>query len=188
MNKQRCAWATNNSQLIAYHDEDWGVPVKDDRLLFEMLNLEGAQAGLSWLTILQRRENYKSAFCNFEANKITKLSDEYLNSLLANPGIIRNRLKINAVVENARAFLLVKKDFSSFSEYIWSFADRHLTVDDAAEAIFISQKLSRDLKKRGFKFIGPTICLSFMQSVGIINDHEKHCFRYSEIEDLNSSL
>lgn len=186
MEKQRCGWATDNSLMIDYHDNDWGVPVRDDRLLFEMLNLEGAQAGLSWLTILKRRESYKQAFCNFEAEKIVKLPDQYVTKLLDDNSIIRNRLKIYAVIENSKAFIRVQKQHSSFSHYIWSFTNQHLTNKDSAKATEISQIMSKDLKNNGFKFVGPTICLSFMQSVGIINDHEENCFRYRAIEDLAS--
>jgi DNA-3-methyladenine glycosylase I len=158
----RCAWATTPLG-IAYHDKEWGVPVHDDRRLFECLTLEGAQAGLSWETILQKRENYRKAFARFDPRKVARFTSSRKKSLLKNPGIVRNRLKIDSTVTNAKAFLAVQKEFGSFDAYIWRF-------DDA-------KAMSKDLLKRGFRFVGPTICYAFMQAVGIVDDHAKNCFR-----------
>jgi len=160
---QRCAWCGTDPLYVRYHDEEWGVPLHDDRRLFEMLNLEGAQAGLSWITILRKRPAYRKAFDRFDARKIVKYDARKKRALLANPGIVRNRLKIDAVVKNAKAFLAVKKDCGSFDDYIWQFRD--------------ANAMSNDLKKRGFTFVGPTICYAFMQAVGIVNDHAKGCFK-----------
>ena len=160
---KRCAWCGTDPLYVRYHDEEWGVPLHDDRRLFEMLNLEGAQAGLSWITILRKRPAYRKAFDRFDARKIAKYDARKKRALLANAGIVRNRLKIDAVVRNARAFLAVQKEFGSFDTYIWQFRD--------------APAMSKDLKKRGFTFVGPTICYAFMQAVGIVNDHVKGCFR-----------
>jgi DNA-3-methyladenine glycosylase I len=178
--QSRCHWASTDP-LLTYHDTQWGIPVHDDRLLFEMLNLEGAQAGLSWLTILKKRDNYRKAFDKFNAHKILKYNAAKRKSLLKNPGIVRNRLKIDAVILNARAFLDTQRQFGSFDKYIWSFVDgRPLpTPSTAAEkchAVAVSEQMSKDLKKRGFKFVGPTICYAFMQAVGLLNDHSPSCF------------
>ncbi|GHO85963.1 DNA-3-methyladenine glycosylase I [Dictyobacter formicarum] len=164
--------------FFSYHDEEWGVPVHDDRLLFEMLNLEGAQAGLSWLTILKKRENYRAAFDNFDARKIAKYDAAKKESLLQNEGIVRNRLKVNAVVENAKAVLEVQREFGSFDRYIWQFVDGEpLRASDRQHAVAVSERMSKDLKKRGFRFVGATICYAFMQAVGMVNDHTADCFR-----------
>jgi DNA-3-methyladenine glycosylase I len=182
--KTRCAWCPPDDPLyVRYHDEEWGVPVHDDRLLFEMLILEGAQAGLSWRTILQRRETYRAAFDNFDARKIARYDKRKAAALMKDPGIIRNRLKIAATIGNARAFLAAQKEFGTFDKYIWSFVggkSRHnrrkkgeRLPAETAEA----QAMSRDLKKRGFRFVGPTICYAFMQAVGMVNDHAADCFR-----------
>jgi len=160
--KQRCAWP-GNPLAIAYHDKEWGVPVHDDRVLFEFLILEGAQAGLSWETILQKRENYRKAFAGFDPKKVSRFSPKKLRSLMHDEGIVRNRLKIQSARTNALAFLAVQKEFGSFDAYLWRFTD--------------AQAMSKDLLKRGFRFVGPTICYAFMQAVGIVNDHEKDCFR-----------
>jgi len=160
--KIRCAWATTPLG-IAYHDKEWGVPVHDDRVLFEFLILEGAQAGLSWETILQKRENYRKAFAGFDPKKVSRFSPKKLRSLMHDEGIVRNRLKIQSARTNALAFLAVQKEFGSFDAYLWRFTD--------------AQAMSKDLLKRGFRFVGPTICYAFMQAVGIVNDHEKDCFR-----------
>ena len=162
--KIRCGWAQTNELFFVYHDKEWGIASHDDQHLFEMLCLEGAQAGLSWLTILKRRKNYLKAFDNFNAKKIAKYDSKKRTSLLKDEGIIRNRLKINSVIENAKAFLHAQKEYKSFDKYIWQFKD--------------AEKMSKDLKKHGFRFVGPTICYAFMQAVGMINDHEKKCFRY----------
>jgi DNA-3-methyladenine glycosylase I len=178
MSKVRCKWAESHDLLIAYHDNEWGVPVHDDRLLFEMLNLEGAQAGLSWLTILKKRGNYRKAFDDFNARAILKYTAAKKVSLLRNPGIVRNRLKINAVIENARAFLEIQREFGSFDEYIWKFVSGNPLIGARRKsAVKISQIMSKELKKRGFKFVGATICHAFMQAVGLVNEHSSNCFR-----------
>jgi DNA-3-methyladenine glycosylase I len=175
MSKVRCKWAQSNELLIAYHDKEWGVPVHDDRRLFEMLNLEGAQAGLSWLTILQKRANYRKAFDRFNARKIVGYGAARKAALLKNEGIVRNRLKINAVIENAKAFIQVQGEFGSFDHYIWQFVGGKPAK--RRQALAASDQMSRDLKKRGFKFVGATICYAFMQAVGMVNDHSRECFR-----------
>ncbi len=167
--KVRCEWAESHELFEPYHDTEWGVPVHDDRLLFEMLNLEGAQAGLSWLTILKKRGNYLKAFDHFNARKIAKYNPAKKAALLKNEGIVRNRLKINAVVENAKAFLAVQREFGSFDKYIWQFAGGNAKAK--------SELMSKNLKKRGFLFVGATICYAFMQAVGMVNDHSAGCFR-----------
>ena len=176
--KQRCYWSTTHELFIPYHDEEWGVAVHDDRLLFEMLNLEGAQAGLSWLTVLKKRDRYREVFDNFDATKIIHYTEDKRDELLNDPGIIRNRLKVNAVIVNAAAYLKVQEEFGSFDAYIWSFVNGEgLTRKDAEAAVEISKVMSKDLLKRGFKFVGPTICYAFMQATGLIADHEEYCFR-----------
>ncbi len=173
-----CPWSLTNPLLTTYHDNEWGVPTYDDRLLFEMLNLEGAQAGLSWLTVLKKRDRYREVFDNFDATKIIHYDQAKRDELLADAGIIRNRLKVNAVIENAKAYLKIKEEGTSFSDFLWSFVDNTpLKHKDAAKAMEISQHMSKALLKRGFKFVGPTICYAFMQAVGMINDHEADCFR-----------
>jgi DNA-3-methyladenine glycosylase I len=185
--KIRCAWSRTNELFIPYHDKQWGVPVYDDNLLFEMLNLEGAQAGLSWLTILKRRDAYREAFDNFDAIKIIKYDEFKKAELMNNEGIIRNRLKINAVIENSKSFLSITDRFESFDNYLWSFTGgKHLTQADHELSAKISELMSKELKKNGFKFVGPTICYAFMQAVGMINDHSLECFRYQEIESAIS--
>lgn len=175
--KKRCSWSGSDEQYIAYHDDEWGIPVHDDRHLFEMLNLEGAQAGLSWITILRKRKNYKKAFENFNAKKIVANTPKNFSKLMQNEGIVRNKLKINAVVENAKAYLETKKEFGSFDQYIWSFVNgKQIPHAKRNDAIKISEVMSKDLKKRGFRFVGPTICFAFMQAVGMINDHTPDCF------------
>ena len=169
MTLRRCAWATNDLN-VPYHDTEWGVPVHDDRTLFEFLILEGAQAGLSWDTILGKRERYRKVFCNFDPAKVAKLRPATLESLLQDPGIIRNRLKVFGAVRNAKAFLDVQKEFGSFDAYVWRFK----TAD----------ALSTDLKRRGFTFVGSTICYAFMQAVGMVNDHAPNCFRRREVSKL----
>ena len=175
--KHRCAWAEGNDLLMRYHDEEWGVPLHDDQKLFEMLNLEGAQAGLSWLTILTRRDNYRKAFDNFDAKKIAAYDVAKRQSLQEDAGIIRNRLKIEAFIKNAQAFLNVQTEFGSFDTYVWNFVHGSpLSNTDRTEAVEVSKAMSKELKKRGFGFVGPTICFSFMQAVGMINDHTADCF------------
>ena len=184
---KRCDWANRSELEQSYHDHEWGVEIHDDRTLFEFLVLEGAQAGLSWSTILRKREGYRRAFDNFDARKISNYSEKTVSRLLANPGIIRNRLKINAAVTNARAFLQVQKEFGSFDRYIWQFVNGRpirnswRTMTDIPASTPESEDMSKDLKKRGFKFVGPTICYAFMQAVGMVNDHVVDCFRHKEL-------
>ncbi|HUY94895.1 MAG TPA: DNA-3-methyladenine glycosylase I, partial [Terracidiphilus sp.] len=174
----RCAWAAGTPQMAAYHDTEWGVPVHDDRILFEFLILEGAQAGLSWSTILNKRENYRRAFSRFDAKKIARYSDADVARLLGDPGIVRNRLKIAATIRNAQAFLAVQKEFGSFDKYIWQFVggkpicNRIASMKDIQARSRESDAMSKDLLKRGFKFVGSTICYAFMQAVGMVNDHD----------------
>jgi DNA-3-methyladenine glycosylase I len=173
--------------MVRYHDEEWGVPVHDDRLLFEFLILEGAQAGLTWRTILDRRESYRDAFSNFEAEKIARYGSRDVNRLLANPGIIRNRLKVSAAILNARKCLEVRKEFGSFDRYIWQFVggkpidNKVGSMKQIPAVTALSESMSKDLKQRGFKFVGPTICYAFMQAVGMVNDHEVDCFRHDVV-------
>ncbi len=176
VNKVRCKWATSHPLLTAYHDEEWGVPVHDDRLLFEMLNLEGAQAGLSWLTILQKRLNYRKAFSNFDARKIVRYDAAKKAALLQDEGIVRNRLKIEGVVANAAAFLEVRREFGTFDAYLWQFVGGK-PARNRRDALAASEAMTKALKKRGFKFVGGSICYAFMQAVGMVNDHAKECFR-----------
>lgn len=176
-NKTRCNWANYHELFIPYHDNEWGVPVHDDRLLFEMLNLEGAQAGLTWLTILQKRANYKKAFDNFNAKKIAKYDSKKRAQLLKNEGIVRNRLKINAVIVNAKLFLEIQKEYGSFDKYIWKFVGgKPIRGGKQPSTSPESDAMSKELKKRGFKFVGSTICYAFMQAVGMVNDHTKDCY------------
>lgn len=181
---KRCFWA-KTPLSIAYHDKEWGVPVHDDTRLFEFLILEGAQAGLSWETILRKRDNYRAAFDRFNPAKVAKYDERKIAALLDDEGIIRNRLKINAAVTNARALLEVKKEFGSFDAYVWRFVDgkplRRKRGQELVARTPISDELSKDLLKRGFKFVGSTICYSFMQAVGMVNDHDSSCFRYREV-------
>ena len=180
----RCSWATTPLS-ISYHDEEWGVPVHDDTRLFEFLILEGAQAGLSWETILRKRDNYRAAFDRFDPKKVAKYDERKIAALLKDDGIIRNRLKINAAVTNAKAFLDVKREFGSFDEYVWRFVNgkplRRKPGQPIAARTELSDALSKDLIKRGFKFVGSTICYSFMQAVGLVNDHDSKCFRYRSV-------
>ena len=184
----RCPWVDlSKPDYVEYHDTEWGVPVYDDRLLFEFLTLESAQAGLSWYTILKKRENYRIAFVNFEPEKIGEFDKSKIEGLLQNPGIIRNRLKIEATVNNARKFLEVQAKYGSFSKYIWDFVDGKPKINiirklsDYPATTKESEALSRDLKKRGFKFLGPAICYAHMQATGMVNDHSIDCFRRNEI-------
>jgi DNA-3-methyladenine glycosylase I len=180
----RCAWA-RTPLSIDYHDKEWGVPLHDDTRLFEFLVLEGAQAGLSWETILNKRDNYRAAFDSFNPAKIAKYNDRKIEALMNNAGIIRNRLKINSAVTNARAFLDVTREFGSFDSYVWRFVDgkplRRKRGQPLTSRTELSDALSKDLLKRGFKFVGSTICYSFMQAVGLVNDHDPACFRYREV-------
>lgn len=185
--KIRCEWAGSDPLNVTYHDEEWGVPLHDDGKLFEFLILDGAQAGLSWLTILKKRENYRKAFDNFNANKIATYDAQKIASLLADSGIIRNKLKISSAIQNAKAFLDVQKTYGSFDKYIWQFVD-HKPLKNALRndgdyptKTKESEAMSKDLLKRGFKFVGPTICYAFMQAAGMVNDHQVTCFRYKEV-------
>ncbi|KAF0153118.1 MAG: DNA-3-methyladenine glycosylase I [Ignavibacteria bacterium] len=186
--KIRCAWSGKDPLYIKYHDEEWGRPVHDDRKLFEMLILEGAQAGLSWITILRKRENYRKAFNNFDAKKIARYNSKKMELLLQNEGIVRNRLKIAATIQNAICFLEVQKEFGSFDKYIWQFINGK-SIKNSWKALSeipaktaVSDAMSKDLKKRGFKFVGSTICYAFMQAVGMVNDHTVNCFFYKKIK------
>ena len=182
----RCGWA-KGERYIRYHDEEWGVPVHDDRTLFEFLILEGAQAGLSWSTILNKRENYRRAFDGFDPHKIAKYPAKKIKSLLSDPGIVRNKLKIAAAVENAKAFLRVQNEFGSFDRYIWQFVgskprlNHRQSLRQVPARTAESDAMSKDLKQRGFKFVGTTICYAFMQAVGMVNDHLVDCFRYKSL-------
>lgn len=183
---KRCGWATGELS-IAYHDQEWGVPLHDDRRLFEFLVLEGAQAGLSWSTILQKRENYLKAFDRFDAAKVARYDARKIAALLANPGIVRNRLKIAAAVQNAQVFLRVQEEFGGFDPYIWQFVggrpkkNRWKTLHDVPARTAESDAMSKDLRGRGFKFVGSTICYAFMQATGMVNDHVQSCFRWSQV-------
>ncbi|MGZ4031970.1 MAG: DNA-3-methyladenine glycosylase I [Tumebacillaceae bacterium] len=185
--KTRCGWTTQDQLYIDYHDQEWGVPVTDDRLLFEFLILEGAQAGLSWYTILKKRENYRAAFDQFDAEKIAQYDEAKIAELLANEGIVRNRLKVAAAVENAKAYLRVVAEFGSFHAYIWSFVggepmiNHWMSHKEVPTSTPQSDAMSKDLKKRGFKFVGSTICYAFMQASGMVMDHTTDCFRYAEM-------
>jgi len=184
---KRCTWVGNDPQMREYHDKEWGTPIHDNRLLFEFLILEGAQVGLSWNTILQKRENFRVAFDNFDYNKIAKYTEQKVEELMNNKGIIRNKRKIEAIISNAKALLHVQKEFGSFDQYIWKFVN-YKTIDNKFKELSElpskteqSEQMSKELKKRGFKFVGPTICYAFMQAVGMVNDHVINCFRYKEI-------
>lgn len=189
----RCEWA-RDPLSIAYHDTEWGVPLHDDRALFEFLILEGAQAGLSWSTILNKRPAYRRAFDRFDPRKVARYDDARLTQLLGNPGIVRNRLKIHAAVRNARAFLDVQKEFGTFDKYIWSFVEgrqrrnRWRRLSQVPARTDQSDAMSRDLKKRGFTFVGSTICYAFMQATGMVNDHLTGCFRYAELQGRDSEV
>jgi DNA-3-methyladenine glycosylase I len=180
---KRCAWAGSDPLYIAYHDEEWGVPVHDDRHFFEMLILEGAQAGLSWITILRKRERYRKVFAGFDPRKVARFDEAKVTRLLEDPGIVRNRLKIAGTVRNARAFLDVQREFGSFDTYIWRFVDgrpirtRRRALQEIPATTPESDAMSRDLKKRGFTFVGSTICYAFMQATGLVDDHVDECFR-----------
>ena len=190
----RCTWAGSDPLYQAYHDLEWGVPVHDDRLLFEFLMLEGAQAGLSWITILRKREAYRIAFAGFHPAEVATFDDNRQIELLANSGIVRNRLKISSSISNARAFLQVQEEFGSFDSYLWGFVDgqpiRNIwgSFKEIPATTPVSDTLSRDLKKRGFRFVGSTICYAFMQAIGMVNDHTIDCFRWQELTDSQLNL
>jgi len=187
MEKQRCRWCLGNDLYMAYHDNEWGVPVKDDKTLFEFLTLETFQAGLSWLTILKKRENFRKAFDDFDYLKIAAYNSIKIESLLQDAGIIRNKLKINATISNAQAFIKIQEDFGSFSSYIWKFVNHQPIKNKFTDYkkmpanTTLSDQISIDLKKRGFKFVGSTVVYAHMQATGMVNDHELSCFRYHEV-------
>ncbi len=191
---KRCDWANKSELEQSYHDKEWGVPIHDDRSLFEFLILEGAQAGLSWSTILRKREGYRKAFDNFDARKISRYSKTDLSRLLANPEVIRNKLKIEATIANARTFLQVQEQFGSFDNYIWQFVSGRpiqnswKKMTDIPSSSPESEAMSKDLRKRGFKFVGSTICYAFMQAVGMVNDHIVGCFRHKELKEKARGL
>ncbi|MER3375516.1 MAG: DNA-3-methyladenine glycosylase I [Allomuricauda sp.] len=187
MDKHRCGWCVGDPLYEAYHDLEWGVPVKDDDTLFEFLILETFQAGLSWITVLRKRENFREAFDRFDYKKIAGYDQDKIDGLLQNPGIIRNKLKVNATVSNAKAFMDIQKEFGSFSDYIWGFVDGSPIKNSwenykhAPATSEVSDAISKDLKRRGFKFVGSTVIYAHMQATGMVNDHEIHCFRYEEV-------
>lgn len=186
-NKKRCEWAETDPLNLKYHDLEWGVPVHDDKKLFELLTLEGAQAGLSWTTILKKRKNYERAFDSFNVKKIVRYDSQKISSLLADSGIVRNKLKIAATIKNAKAFIAIQNEFGSFNKYIWKFVgDKPIksslrNLSEYPTKTKEAEAMSKDLLVRGFKFVGPTICYAFMQAVGMVNDHQVQCFRYNEI-------
>jgi DNA-3-methyladenine glycosylase I len=185
--KTRCRWPGTDPLYIAYHDEEWGVPLHDDRRLFEMLVLEGAQAGLSWITILRKRERYRRVFGGFDPRKVARYDKKKVEALLLDPGIVRNRAKVEGTVKSARAFLEVVREFGTFERYIWGFVggkpirNRRKGMGDVPAETAESQAMSKDLRKRGFTFVGPTICYAFMQGTGMVNDHLAACFRYRQV-------
>jgi DNA-3-methyladenine glycosylase I len=182
----RCPWCGDDPLYVRYHDTEWGVPVRDDRLLFEMLILEGAQAGLSWITVLRKRENYRRALAGFDPEAVARFPKRKIDSLMRDPGLIRNRAKLESAVGNARVFLDVRESYGSFADYLWEFVDgepvRHgfRSIDQVPSSTPLSDALSKDLKKRGFKFVGTTICYAYVQAVGLVNDHITRCFRYRD--------
>ena len=188
--KTRCQWCGSDPLYVSYHDDEWGVPVHDDRHLFEMLLLDGAQAGLSWLTILRKRDNYRKAFRDFDYRKIAKFSKRDVEGLLGNAGIVRNRLKIESAVRNARSVLAIRKEFGTLDSFLWRYLDgiplqnEWKSMAELPPQTDLSDAMSKDLKRRGFSFVGPTICYAFMQSVGMVNDHTTDCFRYEAIRGL----
>ena len=189
--KKRCGWHGEDPLYVDYHDREWGVPVHDDRTLFEMIVLDGAQAGLSWITILKRRDSYREAFDNFDARKVAAYDERKIAELLENPGIIRNRLKVNSAVKNARAFLEVSEEFGTFDTYIWQFVG-HNPIQNSRKSLkevppksVESDAMSKDMKKRGFSFVGSTICYAFMQAAGMVNDHIVDCFRHEEVKRMS---
>lgn len=184
---RRCQWVGSDPLMLDYHDRDWGVPVHDDVALFEFLTLEGAQAGLSWSTILKKRDNYRRAFAGFDPAKVARFNTRSVARLMSDAGIVRNRLKVESTISNARAVLEIQQQFGTFDTYIWSFVDgspkvnKFKRLSDLPASTAISERMSKDLKKRGFRFVGSTICYAFMQAAGLVNDHETTCFRYREV-------
>ena len=187
----RCQWCSEDPLYIEYHDKEWGVPVHDDRVLFEFLILEGAQAGLNWLTILKKRDNYRQAFADFDYNIVAEFTQADIDRLLEDKGIVRNRLKVNSAVKNARGVLQIQKDFGSLDAYLWQYVggvpiqNAWKSLEEVPAQTDISEQMSKDLKKRGFNFVGPTICYAFMQAVGMVNDHTTDCFRYEDVQRLS---
>ena len=188
--KKRCEWCGTEPIYVDYHDNEWGVPVHDERLLFEMIVLDGAQAGLSWITVLKKRDSYRQAFDNFDASKMADYDDNKIEELLKNPGIIRNRLKVKSAVKNAKVFLKIQDECGSFDKYIWQFVNHRpiqnkwKSMGEIPAKTAESDAMSKDLKKRGFSFVGSTICYAFMQAAGMVNDHAVYCYRYKEVLDL----
>ena len=178
MTKQRCTWAGSDETYIKYHDDEWGVPTHDDRELFEMLVLESFQAGLSWITILKKRENFRKAFDGFDVVKVANYDDDKVEELHSNEGIIRHKGKITSAINNAQVFIEIQDEFGSFDEYIWSFTDGEIIKAEFLTESELSKTISKDLKKRGMKFVGPTIIYSYLESIGVIDNHQEHCFRY----------
>lgn len=178
MSENRCTWAGNDEVYIRYHDEEWGIPTHDDRELFEMLVLESFQAGLSWITILKKRENFKRAFDDFDVRKVASYDDAKVEELRMNEGIIRHKGKINAAVNNAQVFIEIQDEFGSFDEYIWGFTDGEIIKAEFLTESELSKRISKDLKKRGMKFVGPTIIYSYLESIGVIDNHQECCFKY----------
>ena len=190
MTRTRCGWVNDDALYLAYHDEEWGVPVRDDRVLYGMLVLEGAQAGLSWYTILKKREAYRRAFDGFDPDRVARYNDKKVALLLEDPGIVRNRLKVRAAIQNARAFLELRESGIRFSKFLWEFSggtpviNAWRQIEDIPATTPVSEAMSRALKERGFRFVGPTICYAFMQAVGMVNDHVTACFRWKECKGL----
>ena len=188
--QKRCSWCGEDNLYVAYHDQEWGVPLHDDQNLFEFLILEGAQAGLSWITILKKRDAYRKAYHHFDANKIARFNSRSIERLMNNPGIVRNRLKIEASIDNARAFLEVQDEFGSFDKFIWQYVNHRpiqnqwKRLGDIPASTKESKLMSKDLQQRGFRFVGPTICYAFMQAVGMVNDHVVDCFRHQQISKI----
>ncbi|MBL1142791.1 MAG: DNA-3-methyladenine glycosylase I [Proteobacteria bacterium] len=185
---KRCVWCESEDIYVKYHDKEWGVPLHSDRKLFEFLILEGAQAGLSWITVLKKRKTYREVFDQFDFNKVVTYKEAKIKSLLNNPGIIRNQLKVRGAVKNAKAFIKVREEFGTFNKYIWQFTDGKViqnswkSLKEIPAETEVSRLMSRDLKKRGFTFVGPTICYAFMQAIGMVNDHVVDCYRYKELK------
>ena len=192
MNKNRCPWCETHLDYQHYHDTEWGVPIRKDQILFEFICLEGQQAGLSWITVLKKRDHYRKCFKNFEVDKVARMKDATIEKLLLDRGLIRNRLKLYSIRSNAKAFQKTQKEFGSFEKYIWSFVNntaidgKRKAAKDIPTTTPESDAMSKDLKKRGFKFIGSTICYAFMQAAGLINDHTKNCFRYKQLKNKTS--
>ena len=191
MEKTRCGWCGTDPLYVAYHDQEWGVPVHDDRLLFEFLVLEGAQAGLNWFTVLKKRENYRKAFHNFTCEQVARYTDRDVARLIADPGIVRNRLKIASAIKNAQGVLAIREHYGSLDAFLWRYVDgtpiqnAWQRLEEVPAQTALSDQMSKDLKKRGFSFVGSTICYAFMQAVGMVNDHLTDCFRYQEIAQIS---